>query len=64
MYGGFRQMKPCVRNAAGIGAKKVLISKSKRKEAQVIADRLLYIELATRPDFMEIFTRKMIVSVF
>jgi len=52
-----------VGNAAGIGAKKALISQSKRKEAQVIADRISYIELAIRPDFMEIFTKETIIGV-
>jgi len=47
----FRQ----VGNAAGMGAKLVLISLSKRDEAQAIASRSHYIELATIPDFKQTF---------
>ncbi|MCP4539352.1 MAG: DUF4445 domain-containing protein [Chloroflexi bacterium] len=51
----FRQ----VGNAAGMGAKLALISRSKRVEAQEIARRVGYIELATEPRFMRIFTQAM-----
>jgi len=51
----FRQ----VGNAAGMGAKLALISRSKRIEAQDIAHRVHYIELAAAPDFQEIFTQAM-----
>ena len=47
----FRQ----VGNAAGMGAKLALASCSKRSEAQAIASRVHYIELATAPDFMQTF---------
>jgi len=46
-----------VGNAAGIGAKLVLLSISKRVEAQAIASRVSYIELATTPHFEEIFSQ-------
>jgi len=46
-----------VGNAAGIGAKLVLLSISKRVEAQDIASRVSYIELATTPHFEEIFSQ-------
>ncbi len=48
----FRQ----VGNAAGMGARLALISLSKRAEAQAIASRVHYIELATAPNFMQTFT--------
>ena len=51
----FRQ----VGNAAGMGAKLALISRSKRAEAQAIASRVGYVELATDPQFARIFARAM-----
>ncbi|MFN2285962.1 MAG: ASKHA domain-containing protein [Anaerolineae bacterium] len=48
-----------VGNAAGIGAKLALISRSKRAEAQDIARRVDYIELATIPHFRRTFARAM-----
>ena len=47
----FRQ----VGNAAGMGAKLALLSLDKRAEAQEIASKVRYLELATAPDFGEIF---------
>jgi uncharacterized 2Fe-2S/4Fe-4S cluster protein (DUF4445 family) len=47
----FRQ----VGNAAGMGAKLALISLSKRAEAQTIASRVKYIELASAPNFEQTF---------
>ena len=47
----FRQ----VGNAAGMGARLALVSQSKRKEAQEIASRVHYLELASAPRFMETF---------
>ncbi len=47
----FRQ----VGNAAGMGAKLALISCGKRAEAQTIASRVHYIELATASNFMQTF---------
>jgi uncharacterized 2Fe-2S/4Fe-4S cluster protein (DUF4445 family) len=42
-------------NAAGMGAKLALISLAKRAEAQVIASRVKYIELAGAPGFEQTF---------
>ena len=47
----FRQ----VGNAAGTGARLALISRQKRAEAQTIARKIKYIELAADPRFMTIF---------
>jgi uncharacterized 2Fe-2S/4Fe-4S cluster protein (DUF4445 family) len=47
----FRQ----VGNAAGTGARLALISRQKRAEAQAIARRVKYIELAADPRFMSTF---------
>lgn len=47
----FRQ----VGNAAGMGAKLALISLSRRAEAQTIASRVNYIELASAPNFEQTF---------
>jgi uncharacterized 2Fe-2S/4Fe-4S cluster protein (DUF4445 family) len=46
-----------VGNAAGMGAKLALISKSKRVEAQEIAHRVSYIELASDPRFTQMFAQ-------
>jgi len=48
-----------VGNAAGMGAKLALISRSKRAEAQAIAHQVGYIELATAPRFAQIFAQAM-----
>jgi uncharacterized 2Fe-2S/4Fe-4S cluster protein (DUF4445 family) len=48
-----------VGNAAGMGAKLVLISRGKRAEAQAIASRVGYIELATYPGFARRFSHAM-----
>ena len=44
-----------VGNAAGAGAKLALLSRRKRAEAQTIASKVRYIELANFPDFMQTF---------
>jgi uncharacterized 2Fe-2S/4Fe-4S cluster protein (DUF4445 family) len=49
----FRQ----VGNAAGAGARMSLVSMVKRREAEDLARRIEYIELATVPRFMQIFAR-------
>jgi uncharacterized 2Fe-2S/4Fe-4S cluster protein (DUF4445 family) len=51
----FRQ----VGNAAGMGARLALISRSKRAEAQDLARRVRYIELASDPGFNQTFARAM-----
>jgi uncharacterized 2Fe-2S/4Fe-4S cluster protein (DUF4445 family) len=51
----FRQ----IGNAAGMGAKLALISGSKRSEAQAIARRVGYMELATEPRFTRVFAQAM-----
>ena len=51
-----------VGNAAGAGAKLALLSCSKRSEAQEIASRVHYIELATTPNFMCTFTKAIYIG--
>ncbi|MBT4644450.1 MAG: DUF4445 domain-containing protein, partial [Deltaproteobacteria bacterium] len=51
----FRQ----VGNAAGIGAKLALLSKSKRKEAAEIARQTEYVELANHAEFSNEFAKAM-----
>ncbi|MFQ5868075.1 MAG: ASKHA domain-containing protein, partial [bacterium] len=46
-----------VGNAAGIGAKAMLVSKKLREEANQLAKKVEYLELATYPSFSEHFTR-------
>jgi uncharacterized 2Fe-2S/4Fe-4S cluster protein (DUF4445 family) len=53
--GRFRQ----VGNAAGMGAKMALISRSKRAEAQALGARVGYVELATDPEFSKTFAQSM-----
>ena len=48
----FRQ----VGNAAGMGAKQVLLSLTRRAHAQEISARARYVELAAEPDFTQVFT--------
>lgn len=47
----FRQ----VGNAAGVGAKAVLVSKTKRKKAQSLAREIRYVEMAGDTGFQRIF---------
>ncbi|MFA5078098.1 MAG: ASKHA domain-containing protein [Dehalococcoidia bacterium] len=46
-----------VGNAAGAGACMVLVSQTARKKAEYMAGDVRYIELADRPDFMQVFVR-------
>jgi uncharacterized 2Fe-2S/4Fe-4S cluster protein (DUF4445 family) len=46
-----------VGNAAGTGARMMLISKSMRDKAESLAKRLEYLELTTYPDFPMFFAR-------
>lgn len=48
-----------VGNAAGFGAKMVLLSKDMRREACEISENTEYIELAVKKDFQEIFVNSM-----
>jgi uncharacterized 2Fe-2S/4Fe-4S cluster protein (DUF4445 family) len=56
----FRQ----VGNAAGRGATLALVSRDKRREAHAMAGKVGYIELASSPDFMSIFTQAMYLGPF
>jgi uncharacterized 2Fe-2S/4Fe-4S cluster protein (DUF4445 family) len=44
-----------VGNAAGVGAKQMLVSLDKRKEAEQLASLIGYVELTTRPAFTTLF---------
>jgi uncharacterized 2Fe-2S/4Fe-4S cluster protein (DUF4445 family) len=48
----FRQ----VGNAAGAGARLTLVSTRRREESRTVASRVEYLELASPPNFMQIFT--------
>jgi uncharacterized 2Fe-2S/4Fe-4S cluster protein (DUF4445 family) len=48
-----------VGNAAGMGAKRMLVSAGERRAAQAIARRTLYTELTVHPSFHEIFIQNM-----
>ena len=51
----FRQ----VGNAAGVGAKQMLVLVDKRREAERLAESLAYVELATNKGFMELFLKNL-----
>lgn len=44
-----------VGNAAGVGAKQMLVSLDKRQEAENLASQVGYVELTTRPIFTSLF---------
>jgi uncharacterized 2Fe-2S/4Fe-4S cluster protein (DUF4445 family) len=44
-----------VGNAAGVGAKQMLISVKQRRQAERLATRIDYVELTTRPSFISLF---------
>lgn len=54
----FRQ----VGNAAGMGAKLALISRTKRAHARALAERIGYLELATHPQFHTTFAQSMFIG--
>jgi uncharacterized 2Fe-2S/4Fe-4S cluster protein (DUF4445 family) len=56
----FRQ----VGNAAGRGAMLALVSRAQRQEAHTMARKVGYIELASSPDFMNIFTQAMYLGPY
>jgi len=56
----FRQ----VGNAAGRGATLALVSRAERDEAHAMARKVGYIELASSPDFMNVFTQAMYLGPF
>jgi uncharacterized 2Fe-2S/4Fe-4S cluster protein (DUF4445 family) len=54
----FRQ----VGNAAGVGAKLALVSRTKRAEAQALGEKIGYLELATHPLFRTTFAQSMFIG--
>ena len=56
----FRQ----VGNAAGMGAKLALLSTDQRNQAQAIASKVSYIELARYPNFMQTFTEALYLGQY
>ena len=52
-----RQRFQQVGNAAGGGARKLLVSKHQRQMADTLAGNVQYVELATHPDFMKIYVK-------
>jgi uncharacterized 2Fe-2S/4Fe-4S cluster protein (DUF4445 family) len=51
-----------VGNAAGAGTCMVLVSAKARKKAGAMARRVKYLELADRPDFMELYVEALKIS--
>jgi uncharacterized 2Fe-2S/4Fe-4S cluster protein (DUF4445 family) len=51
----FRQ----VGNAAGVGAKQMLLSMKKRQETEQLANRINYVELTSRPSFTSFFIQNL-----
>ena len=52
-----RQRFKQIGNAAGAGARKLLVSMHQRQMADTLADKVKYVELATHPDFMKIYVK-------
>ncbi len=52
-----------VGNAAGVGAKQMLISVEKRRQAEEIAGRIGYIELTTHSNFTNLFMKNLALEV-
>ncbi len=52
-----------VGNAAGIGAKQMLVSVDKRREAEQLAGMIDYVELTTQPDFTNLFMKHLALEV-
>ena len=52
-----------VGNAAGVGAKQMLLSLRKRQEAEQLAKQIEYIELTSRPDFTSLFMEHLAFKV-
>ena len=52
-----------VGNAAGMGAKQMLLSKTRRKVAKEIISRIKYIELSNHPDFTDVYSRSLFFPV-
>jgi uncharacterized 2Fe-2S/4Fe-4S cluster protein (DUF4445 family) len=55
----FRQ----VGNAAGVGAKQMLVSVDRRRQAEQLAGQLGYIELTTLPDFTSLFMEHLSLKI-
>ena len=51
-----------VGNAAGIGAKRLLINAQERQRAAAIVKRLNYIELTNHPDFTDRFSQAVLLT--
>jgi uncharacterized 2Fe-2S/4Fe-4S cluster protein (DUF4445 family) len=51
-----------VGNAAGAGARQMLLSVEQRLLAEEIAKRVKYIELSTYPNFTNIFTKSLFLE--
>jgi len=52
-----------VGNAAGVGAKQMLISLDKRQEAEMLARQLDYVELTTQSNFTNLFIKNLVLEV-
>ena len=50
-------------NAAGVGAKQMLVSVDKRNEAEQLAKRIGYVELTTKPAFTSLFMEYLLFQV-
>ncbi|MDZ7837662.1 MAG: ASKHA domain-containing protein [Actinomycetota bacterium] len=48
-----------VGNAAGVGAKQVLVSAVYRKKAEALAEKIKYLELTTHPKFNDYFVNSL-----
>ncbi len=51
-----------VGNAAGTGARQMLVSAERRRKAEEISERLEYFELSAHPAFMQIYTKSLLLE--
>jgi uncharacterized 2Fe-2S/4Fe-4S cluster protein (DUF4445 family) len=51
-----------VGNAAGMGAKLVLVSRTQREAGLALASRISYLELAAHPQFSTTFAQAMLLG--
>ena len=48
-----------VGNAAGTGAREMLVSKKARQEAEIIKEKITYVELTVHPSFFDVYTSQL-----
>jgi uncharacterized 2Fe-2S/4Fe-4S cluster protein (DUF4445 family) len=52
-----------VGNAAGVGAKQMLVSIKKRQEAESLAIQIEYLELTSQPEFAPLYMKNLCFEI-